>query len=110
MSAAQINWKNPWRPIQFPAEIPGVQRRLKLEITSKHVLYGRGATVVGRRIDNDDVLVRLNDGSYAAVHLVCGRSSEGPFADRYPSWHLYGALESFIQAMEQDALEYGDET
>src|SRR6266850_1741385 len=109
VSAPEIEWKAPWRAIQFAIEIPGIQRQLQLEITSKHPLYGREATVVGRRIDNDDVLVRLNDGTYAMVHLVWGGPGPGAFPEEYPSWFLYGSLESFIQAMQQDALEYGDD-
>ncbi|BCR23990.1 hypothetical protein [Aquipseudomonas alcaligenes] len=104
-----IEWKEPWRAIQFAAEIPWVQKQFEQEITSKHPLHGKGGTVIGRRIDCDDVLVVLNDGAFVNVHLVWG-SGPGAFPDKWPSWFSYGSQESFVQAMQQDALEYGDET
>ena len=110
MTAPEIVWKTPWRAIQFDAEIPGVQRQLEREISIKHPLFGKGATAIGRRIDNDDILVVLDDGSYANVHLVWGTngSFNGPFPEKYPSWFAYGTLQDFLNAMEQDAQDYGD--
>lgn len=107
MNASEIKWKAPWRVIQFAAEIPGVQKQLDNEITSKHPLYGKGAIAIGRRIDNDDVLAMLTDGTFVNVHLVWG-SGPGGFSEEYPSWFSYGTLAEFVLAMEQDALEYGD--
>ncbi|MCK7471139.1 MAG: hypothetical protein MZU95_10435 [Desulfomicrobium escambiense] len=108
MDIPNIEWKEPWRAIQFAAEIPGVQKQVDSEITTKHPLTGKGAIAIGRRIDNDDVLVILNDGTYASVHLVWG-SGPGAFSEQYPSWYLYGSLESFLQAMQEDAAEYCNE-
>jgi len=109
MTSAQIKWVEPWRALQFAAEIPGVQRQLEREITPLHPLYGRGATVVGRRIDNDDVVFVLSDGTFANVHLVWG-SGPGPgaFPHQDPSWFLYGPESQFVQAMHADAREYND--
>lgn len=106
MTAPEIDWKTPWRAIQFDAEILGVQRQLEREITIEHPLFGKGATAIGRRIDNDGILVVLDDGSYANVHLVWGTNES--FPDKYPSWFAYGTLQDFLNAMEQDAQHYGD--
>ena len=106
MTTPEIKWRTPWRAIQFEWEIPGVQRRLDYEITSRHPLSGKGALAIGRRIDNDDILVVLNDGRYANVHLVWGR--EEPFPVKYPDWFAYGTLQDFEAAMNEDAQDYSD--
>jgi hypothetical protein len=109
-TVSTIEWKEPWRAIQFAAEIGGVQKQLDREITSLHPLFGKGATVVGRRIDNDDVLVVLDDGTYVNVHLVwASGSGPGAFSNEYPSWFSYGSLESFTRVMHEDAAQYGDQ-
>ncbi|WP_299588934.1 hypothetical protein [uncultured Microbulbifer sp.] len=101
----EIAWKLPWRKIQFEAEIPGVQNQLELEITDAHPLSGTDPVVIGRRVDCDDVLAKLNDGAYANVHLVWG-SGPGAFPEQYPSFTKYETLEEFIAAMDQDSFEY----
>jgi hypothetical protein len=108
MKIPNIAWKEPWQTIQSPAEIAAVQKQLEREITARHPLYGKGATAIGRRIDNDDVLVYLEDEILAHVHLIWG---SGPDAcpDQYPTWFLYGSFEAFVQAMNEDAVAYGDE-
>lgn len=100
-----ITWKLPWRKIHFKAEIPGVQSQLELEITDAHPLSGTSPVAIGRRIDCDAVLAKLNDGSYANVHLVWG-TGPGAFPEQYPSFTKYETLEEFFAAMEQDSLEH----
>ena len=101
----EITWKLPWRKIQFEAEIPGVQNQLELEITDVHPLSGMLTIAVGRRVDCDDVLAKLCDGSYAIVHLVWG-SGPGAFPEQYPSFTKYESLKAFTAEMEQDSLDY----
>jgi hypothetical protein len=101
----EITWKLPWRKIQFEAEIPGVQNQLELEITDVHPLSGMLPIAVGRRVDCDDVLAKLSDGSYAIVHLVWG-SGPGAFPEQYPSFTKYESLKTFAAEMEQDSLDY----
>lgn len=100
-----IDWKLPWRKLQFDAEIPGVQNQLELEITELHPLSGTSPIVIGRRVDCDDVIVELSDGSYANVHLVWG-TGPGAFPEQYPTFTKYQTLQEFIAEMEQDSLEY----
>ena len=103
-----IAWEEPWRAIQFAAEIPHVQNQLESEISSQHPLFGKEATAIGRRIDNDDVVAVLNDGTYVNVHLVWG-AGPGAFPAEYPSWFPYGSLEQFIEAMQADSADYRGE-
>lgn len=101
----EITWKLPWRKIQFEAEIPGVQNQLEQEITDVHPLSGTSPIAIGRRVDCDDVLAKLSDGSYANVHLVWG-SGSGAFPEQYPSFTRFESLIAFVKEMEQDSLGY----
>jgi hypothetical protein len=96
MSMPRIEWKRPWKPLDLESEMSAVQRQLELEITPKHPLYGKRAIVIGRRIDRDDILVRLSDGAFANVHLVWGSLTPEHHSGKYPSWFLYGSLDAFI--------------
>jgi hypothetical protein len=102
---SNIDWKAPWRSLQFAAEVPGIQRQLELEITSAHPLWKKEPQVLGRRIDCDDVLVQTNEGKFANVHLTWG-SGPGAFPDEYPTTIIYDTLEQFLAQMRQDALDY----
>lgn len=106
-TVANIEWQEPWRAIQFATEIPHVQNQLEREVSVQHPLYGRDARVIGRRIDNDDVVAVLRDGTYVNVHLVWATgTSLGAFTTQYPSWFSYGSVEQFLQVMRVDAAEY----
>ncbi|NKC21687.1 hypothetical protein CWC29_023195 [Pseudoalteromonas sp. S4498] len=100
-------WKEPWRAIQFAAEIPHVQKQYQREITKKHPLFGKNGKVIGRRIDCDDVVVVLSDGTYVNVHLVWGTGAS-QFPEDYPSWFTYGSKEDFLNSMAEDSSDYED--
>lgn len=103
-----IEWRLPWRPLNHASDIPGLQRQLERELASGHPLWGRNAEVVGRRVDNDDVLVRCRDGKLATVHLDWGT---GPHAypSEYPSIVHHESLTAFQQVLDGDSKDYGDE-
>ena len=105
MSTREIEWKLPWRAIQFEAEISAVQNQVEKEITDKHPLWGTTPIAIGRRVDCDDVLVQLNDGTYANVHLVWG-SGPGAFPEQYPTFIKYNSLQEFLNEMELDGTDY----
>lgn len=75
----------------------------------QHPLFGRGTAVIGRHIDNDDILGVLSDGSSANVHLTWRPPGACLFTDEYPAWSAYGTRENFVAAMLNDALEYDAE-
>jgi hypothetical protein len=108
MNAPEISWKLPWYPIQSQAEIHAVQHQLEMEITENHPLSGKDALVIGRRIDNDDVLVKLNGGKYARVHLVWG-ITPAQFSTEYPRTLMFESLDDFLYLMEEDVLVYGED-
>lgn len=85
-----------------------MQRQLDRELTAAHPLWGKGAQVIARRVDCDDVAVTLDDGTYATVHLVWG-SGPDPCPAEYPSTVIYRSLPEFLAAMHEDAKEYDEE-
>jgi hypothetical protein len=104
-----IRWKLPWQAVGSDAGTLGLQRELEKEVGPKHPLWGRTPTVIGRRIDNDDVLVHLSDGSLACVHLVWhGKIDIHP--EKYPWTVIYSSVSEFLSEMQQDAIEYGEKT
>ncbi len=107
MNEEDIKWKLPWRAIQFEAEIPGVQKQLESEITKKHPLWGTNPFAIGRRVDCDDIVAKLNDGTYAIVHLVWG-TGPGAFPEEYPSYTKFNSLDEFLEEMDQDAEDYDE--
>jgi hypothetical protein len=108
MNHLDISWKLPWCALIFQSEILGFQTQLEKEITDSHPLWGKGAVVFGRRVDCDDVVVSLNEGKYANVHLVWG-SGQDAFPAKYPDTLIYNSLDDFITSMNEDALEYGED-
>ncbi|WP_145985439.1 hypothetical protein [Marilutibacter maris] len=102
-----IQWKEPWRTIQFAVEAQHIQNQQESEISSQHPLFRMEARAVGRRVDNDDVAAVLKDGTYVNVHLIWGSAPEA-FPAEYPHWFPYGSLEQFIRAMKADSADYRD--
>ena len=91
---AEINaipWRAPWFPIR--------DRRAHVlkEAGPKHVLHGRTAIAIGRRLDEDDFLFYLPHGPalLADVHLTY--SSQVPEPDpRFPWTVLYNSVQEWI--------------
>jgi hypothetical protein len=108
MSMSNVEWKTPWKPLDSGSEVPAIQRQLEQEITAEHPLHGKQATAIARRIDSDDVLVRLGDGTYANVHLPWSRPGSERSPGKHPSFFVYGSLDAFVSAMQKDVDEYGE--
>ena len=108
MNFPEISWKMPWYLLDSQVEILAVQQRLETEIQKVHPLFEKDAQVIGCRIDNDDVLVKLSDGKYAKVHLVWG---EVPVADssEFPSTIIFENQNDFISVMNEDAYTNGED-
>jgi hypothetical protein len=97
-------WKAPWQSVDGDAAA-SMQAQLDREVGFRHPLRGKHARVLGRRIDNDDVVARLEDGTLVNVHLVWGSSSIRGSSAKYPTWFAYGSAAEFAVAMQTDAAE-----
>ncbi|MDX2233880.1 MAG: hypothetical protein NW200_05225 [Hyphomonadaceae bacterium] len=60
-------------------EAAGLARALRREMAPQHILHGRAFTVIARRDDADDVLLRLDDGEVAEMHLSWASQSTADF-------------------------------
>lgn len=104
-----LSWQRPWRAVVSDAERAAIQRQLAREIWPRplHPLWGKRPVVIGRRIDNDDVLVRLRNGSLASVHLGFDRRIRMALFERFfPHTTKFERTEDFIAQMSQDSQEY----
>lgn len=103
-----LKWRLPWRALSHPLDLPALQRQLDRELADGHPLWGKNAEVIGRRADNDDVLVCCPDGTLATVHLDWAR---GPHANprEYPSMQAHESVDALQLAIDAEAAVYGDE-
>ncbi len=100
-------WMLPWEAATDPAPI---EAELGRELVRGHVLFGRRAVCIGRRIDQDDVLFFLPDGPqpYAVVHLTWHGVKERD--TRWPSTRLFPSLAAWIgERMQPDHDDYPDD-
>ena len=99
----KIDWIIPWESVL--GRVDNFNAGLQLEISVQHQMYSRHATAIGHRIDCDDVLFVLDDGTLAVVHLTWSGTQNDD--QRYPWTTLYSSVEDFVErAMLPDSREY----
>ena len=102
---AALPWRDPWKLVGDNGE---AAEELQRECPSGHPLHGVTVALVARRLDCDDVLFRLCDGSgrYAAVHLSFA-------AERDPRWpwtEVFNSLAEFAaERLLPDIADWNDE-
>ena len=87
-----MDWLEPWKPVSEP-RAGALRAELRRELRAGHALYGLGATVLGAREDQDDVLLLLDDGRVAKVHLTWRGAPEAP---PWPATTLFADLDDWI--------------
>ncbi len=90
---AEFGYLEPWYAVDDAEESVGLQ------VTPRHVLFGRPITMIARRSDSDDVLYLLVDGQVAEVRLSWSEHSE---AD--PNWPWTAIFPSLQVWAEQSML------
>jgi len=99
-----LAWLEPWQPILSPSNL---EIELEQEIREGHMLFGRKAIAVGRRIDCDEVLVHLSERvcPLAVVYLDAKRKRDE--RSQYPCTALYASLEDWVErCMKPDHEEW----
>ena len=67
---------------------------LKREVIEGHSLYGKSAVAIAQRVDSDDVLFTLDDGTaYAVVHLTWNGEPEQ--STKWPETKLFSTFEEW---------------
>jgi hypothetical protein len=89
-----MEWVEPWYSIAGNEKLT-LELELARELTAGHPLYGAPVSALGRRLDCDDVLFGLTDGTgrVALVHLTwsAGEKPPWPWTDIYPSIDAWAA-------------------
>lgn len=95
-------WQEPWDALPESLQVP-YQAQLKHEVGHGHPLFGYSYTPVGKHAGTDDVLVALEGGQLAVVHLTWGG-----LGDKYhPRTTFFASWDDFaVQRMDEDALDY----
>ncbi len=102
-----MEWLAPWEPVTDGAALDA---ELRAEIMDGHPLYGLPAMAVGRRVDCDNVLFRVDHPScgLAVVHLTWQMRPEPDPA--WPHTLLFHDWDEWIEkCLKPDNLEYQGE-
>ncbi len=104
MNMKNIEWIEPWERIESSGS--DLVTELQKELPPEHSLYGLKVSAIAHRIDCDDVLFQVEDGSFAVVHLTwSGKQDQNV---KFPWTTKYSDFDEFIEkALIPDAKEYG---
>lgn len=92
----EMEWIDPWSAIEDGGISLVVE--LKRELSPQHVLFGRDAVAIARRSDCDDVLFKMEDGSFAVVHLTwSGKQDQYP---NFPWTTIHKTMEDFVKKVD----------
>ncbi len=99
-----VVYLEPWAKVEEFAE--NLVAELQRESIAGHKLFGKEVTALAQRIDSDEVLFRLDDGSgVAVVHLTW--IGEPEQSSEWPDTKIYPTLEYWVQyGMMVDHQEY----
>jgi len=92
---------DPWRDlrgggVREEAQRSAIQRELRAEAAAGHPLSGVSAEVIARSSALDDVLILLEDGRWALVHLTWRRAPEAP---PWPLVEFYDSVQALGRAL-----------
>jgi hypothetical protein len=97
-----IEWLEPWKPIEDPDFARAIEDELNRERSSAHALSGLPLVAIGQHTGTDDFLFRVDDGSgrLALVHLTWAGKRETP---PWPQSMLFADVADWIdQGMRPD--------
>ena len=73
-----MTWPPGWRAVEA-GEAQGLAARLCADLAPAHILVDRAFEVIARREDADDVLLRLDDGEIAEMHMSWAKQASEKF-------------------------------
>lgn len=85
----------PWQIISDSTNAERLSQELSSELSPQHALHGLQTTAVAKRIDRDDVLFAVDDGSaaLAVVHLTWRKESD----PLWPNTRLFATWEDWVK-------------
>ena len=102
-----LNFLDPWWDIMETPDLgETIKNELKKELHQNHKLYNAQYEVLAKRQDNDEILVELNSGELATIHLTwSGKEEQGNF----PSTTYFCNAQDFWQkSMKQSIIEHAE--
>ncbi|MDA0150266.1 hypothetical protein [Vibrio sp. LaRot3] len=102
----EINWPEPWWHLDENVSVrAGIQKELQCEIGPKHPLWQLKPMAIAKNDANDDVIVLLNDGRFACVHLVWSGKID-QFPDKYPSSIVFDCVAGLQSYIDEESEHY----
>ena len=100
-----LKFLEPWIDmIEFEESSEVFENELRKEIHEAHPLWAKSFKAIAKRQDNDDVLVELEDGQLAVVHLTWSGKSE---SDIFPRTKTYLNKKDFWKRrLQHDIAEF----
>jgi hypothetical protein len=86
----------PWKPLFANTGVADAE--LLQEIGPKHILHDRSFRAVGVTVESDDYLFRLDDGTFAQVHLTY-TPNPPETAPTIPSTRIFQTLADWMNAV-----------
>lgn len=101
-----LEWPEPWWFLKDEHDlILGLQKELLLEVGPKHPLWELKPMVLARSETNDDIIVHLNDGRFASVHLVWHGCIDQK-QELYPSSQIFSGIEELQEFINSESENY----
>jgi hypothetical protein len=94
MKMDNTEFEKPWLFIESDVERNHLIEELEKEINPNHVLYGKKSIPIAKREDDDDVIFKISDGSYALVHLTWSGKQEKD--ERFPFTEIFSSLKNLL--------------
>tara|TARA_R110002012_G_scaffold85496_1_gene213201 strand:- start:57673 stop:58290 length:618 start_codon:yes stop_codon:yes gene_type:complete len=104
-SVFNLNFLDPWWDIMETHDLgEGVSAELKKELPRNHKLYNGKYEVLAKRQDNDEILVELNSGELATIHLTwSGKEEQGNFP---LTTYFCNSQEFWQKSMKQSIIQH----
>ena len=95
MKMNSIEFEKPWLFIESEVDRNRLIEELKREINSNHMLFGKKSIPIAIREDDDDVIFKISDDSYALVHLTWSGKQEKD--ERFPFTEIFSTLRDLLE-------------
>ena len=101
-----LNFLEPyWDAIEMDEEnIESYIKELKIELSDNHFLNNKSFELIAKKMNNDDIVLKLEDGRIAVVHLSWKSKKEN---NNFPISRLYkDEIDFWNKEMNQDIIEF----
>ncbi|WP_199912809.1 hypothetical protein [Aquimarina aquimarini] len=96
-----------WGAIEMEEKsIQKLMDELELELPDDHLLLNENSELIARKTNNDDIVLELEDGRIAVVHLTWKSKKE---TNEYPITRIYrDKVDFWYKEMKKDILEFNE--